>query len=161
MLRHKPITHERQLVIRLAILALALLMLGVPGRTRAGVSILRSADIIVAADNAVDDPADELASKQIAVARYLVGRGDYDAAINRLHIIVTRFSTSRYVEEALAHLAESYLAVGLPREAQTAVAVLGRKFPDGHWSAEARNALRATGLEPIEDKRSWISEAFK
>jgi outer membrane protein assembly factor BamD len=95
------------------------------------------------------------------VARYYSGRGDYDAAINRLHIIVTRFATSQYVEEALAHLAESYLAVGLSTEAQTAVAVLGRKFPNGRWSAEARNALRAAGLEPIEDARSWISQAFK
>jgi outer membrane protein assembly factor BamD len=148
-------------MIRVAILASALLALGAPGRTHAGANVLRTAGALVAADNAIDDPAEQLAGKQMEVARYHIGRSEYDAAINRLHIIATKLSTSRYVEEALARLAESYLAVGLPSEARTAVAVLLRKFPDGHWSAQARDALRVAGLEPIEDKKSWISQAFK
>ena len=65
----------------------------------------------------------------------------------------TQFPTSRHVEEALAHLTESYLALGIASEARTAVAVLGRKFPNGHWSAQARAALQSAGLEPAEDDK--------
>jgi hypothetical protein len=43
----------------------------------------------------------------------------------------------------------------------TAVAVLGRKYPNGHWSAEAHEALASAGLEAAEDSNSWISRAFR
>jgi outer membrane protein assembly factor BamD len=65
------------------------------------------------------------------------------------------------VEEALAHLAEAYMGLGIASEAMTAVAVLGRKYPNGHWSAEAHEALASAGLEAAEDSNSWISRAFR
>ena len=40
---------------------------------------------------------------------------------------------------SLVSITEIYLALD-PSEAQTAVAVLGRKFPDSRWSAEAHDA---------------------
>jgi hypothetical protein len=46
-------------------------------------------------------------------------------------------------------------------EAQTAVAVLGRKFANSYWFAQARDALKLAGLEPIENEKSWISQPFK
>ena len=140
---------------------LTFLALSVPGWTYPAQNILRSAGTSNTTDIAVDDPADEIASKQMEVARYYIGNRDYTGAINRLKIVLTRFPTSRYVEEALAHLAESYLALGLASDARTAVAVLGRKFPGGHWSADAHDALTSAGLEATEDKKSWISQAFK
>ena len=60
------------------------------------------------------------------------------------------FQTSRHVEEALARLTETYLALGIILEAQTAAAVLGRKFPNSHWTTTAHDALRSKGLEPAE-----------
>jgi outer membrane protein assembly factor BamD len=140
---------------------LTLLALGPPGWTHPVENILWFAANSEIADNAVDDPADQRASKQMEVARWYIGRRDYTAALNRLKIVVTIFPTSPYVEEALAHLAESYLALGLASEARTAVAVLGRKYPNGHWFADAHAALAAAGLEAAEDETSWISRAFK
>jgi outer membrane protein assembly factor BamD len=144
---------------RMAILTF--LALGLAGWTPASENVLRLADHSEIAENAIDDPADQLASKQMDVARYLIGMRDYTAALNRLKIVVTKFQTSRYVEEALAHLAEAYLALDLPSEARTAVAVLDRKFPNGHWSAQAHDALTSAGLKATEDEKSWISQAFK
>jgi outer membrane protein assembly factor BamD len=138
-----------------------LLGLGLSGPAPASESILRLADSSQIADNAVDESADALASKQMEVARYLIGKLDYTAALNRLKIVVTTFQTTRYVEEALADLAEVYLALGIPAEAETAVAVLDRKFPNGPWSAKAQTALTSAGFRPIEDEKSWISQAFK
>jgi len=140
---------------------LTLLGLGLPGWMQSGENVLRFAANSEIADNAADDRTDQLASKQMEIARWYIGRRDYTGPINRLKIVVTKFSTSRYVEEALALLAECYLALGIPSEASTAVAVLGRKFPNGHWFADAHAALAAAGLEAAEDRQSWISQAVK
>ena len=138
-----------------------LLALGLPGPARASEIILALADSSQIADNAVDESADQLASKQMEVARFLIGRLDYTAALNRLKIVVTKFQGTRYVEEALADLTAAYLALGIPAEAETAVAVLDRKFPSDPWSAKAHAELTAAGFKPIEDEKSWISQAFK
>jgi outer membrane protein assembly factor BamD len=95
------------------------------------------------------------------VVRYYIGKRNYTAALNRLKGVVIEFPTSSYVEESLARLTESYLALGIASEAATAAAVLNRKFPNGHWVVDAHNALTSAGLEAIEDKGSWISRAFK
>jgi outer membrane protein assembly factor BamD len=75
--------------------------------------------------------------------------------------VVTKCSSSSEAEEALAHIAEIFPALNLAPEAQTAVAVLERKFPNGRWTIAAGSALRSAGLEPSEDERSWIARAFK
>ena len=137
------------------------LVLGLPGPAPAGESGLQLAGNARLADNVIDESADALAGKQMEVARSLIGKLDYTAALNRLKIVVTRFQTTRYVEEALADLAQAYLALGIPAEAETAVAVLDRNFPNGPWAAKAHAALTAAGFRPIEDERSWISQAFK
>jgi outer membrane protein assembly factor BamD len=54
-----------------------------------------------------------------------------------------------------------YLALGIGSEAQSAVAVLERKFPNGPWLAGAEAALKAAALAPAEDAASWISRAVK
>jgi len=138
-----------------------LLAIGLPGPAPAREIILRLADGPEIADRAIDESADQLASKQMEVARFLIGRLDYTAALNRLKIVVTKFQGTRYVEEALADLTEAYLVLGIPAEAETAVAVLDRRFPSGPWSAKAHAALTSSGFKPIEDEKSWISKAFK
>jgi outer membrane protein assembly factor BamD len=74
---------------------------------------------------------------------------------------VTQYQTTRHVEEALERLTESYMALGVVQEAQTAAAVLGHNFPDSRWYKDAYNLVRSGGVEPSEDKGSWISKAFK
>jgi len=43
--------------------------------------------------------------------------------------VVTKYQTTRHVEEALLRLTEVYLALGVVSEAQTSAAVLGHNFP--------------------------------
>ncbi|HWW47840.1 MAG TPA: outer membrane protein assembly factor BamD [Xanthobacteraceae bacterium] len=104
---------------------------------------------------------DQLAGKEMSVGRYYQERRDYTAAINRFKAVVTRFQTTRHVEEALYRLAESYMAIGIPGEAQTAAAILGHNFPDSRWYKDAYTLVKSGGLEPSENKGSWISRAFK
>jgi outer membrane protein assembly factor BamD len=104
---------------------------------------------------------DQIAGKEMDVGRYYMEKRDYAAAINRFKTVVTRYQTTRHVEEALARLTEAYLAIGIVGEAQTAAAVLGHNFPDSKWYKDAYNLVRSGGLEPTENKGSWISKSFK
>jgi outer membrane protein assembly factor BamD len=104
---------------------------------------------------------DQLAGKEMAIGRYYMQRRDFTGAINRFKTVVTRYQTTRHVEEALARLTEAYMAIGIVSEAQTAAAVLGHNFPDSRWYKDAYNLVKSGGVEPSENQGSWISKAFK
>lgn len=102
---------------------------------------------------------DQLAGKEMQVGRYYLERREYVAAINRFRNVVETYPQTRQVEEALARLVEAYYAMGLTSEAQTAAAVLGHNYPDSQWYADSYALLQSGGLEPRENKGSWISRA--
>jgi outer membrane protein assembly factor BamD len=104
---------------------------------------------------------DQLAGKEMAIGRYYLERRDYTGAINRFKVVVTKYQTTRLVEEALMRLTEAYMALGIVGEAQTAAAVLGHNFPDSPWYRRAYALVKSGGVEPREDSGSWISKAFK
>jgi outer membrane protein assembly factor BamD len=104
---------------------------------------------------------DQLAGKEMLIGRYYMTRKDFTGAINRYKIVVTQYQTTRHVEEALMRLTEAYMALGILHEAQTAAAVLGHNFPDSRWYADAYKLIKTGGVEPVENKGSWISQAFK
>jgi len=102
---------------------------------------------------------DQLAGKEMQVGRYYQERKEYVAAANRYRLVVEQYPNTRQVEEALARLVETYYAMGLESEAQTAAAVLGHNYPDSQWYADSYKLLKSRGLEPRENKGSWISRA--
>ena len=75
--------------------------------------------------------------------------------------MVENYSNTRHVEEALARLTETYYAMGLTSEAQTAAAVLGHNYPDSQWYKDSYALLQTGGLEPRENAGSWMSKAGK
>ncbi|MBY0295200.1 MAG: outer membrane protein assembly factor BamD [Methylobacterium sp.] len=104
---------------------------------------------------------DQLAGKEMAVGRYYLERRNFPAAINRFRDVVSKYQTTRHAEEALERLVEAYMALGIVAEAQTAAAVLAHNFPDSPWYKDAYALLQSGGLEPREEKSSWISKAFR
>lgn len=113
------------------------------------------------AQRKIEVARDQLAAKEMTVARYYLTKKNFIGAINRFKVVVTQYQTTRHVEEALMRLTESYMALGIAQEAQTAAAVLGHNFPDSQWYKDAYRLVRTGGLEPHEDKGSWMSKAFK
>jgi outer membrane protein assembly factor BamD len=109
----------------------------------------------------VEVARDQLAGKEMQIGRYYLERKDYTGAINRFKVVVTRYQTTRHVEEALERLTEAYMALGIVGEAQTAAAVLGHNFPDSPWYKHAYTLVKSGGVEPSENKDSWISKAFR
>jgi outer membrane protein assembly factor BamD len=108
----------------------------------------------------IDVARDQLAGKEMQIGRYYQERSEYVAAVNRFKTVVEQYQTTRHVEEALERLTESYLALGLVQDAQTAAAVLGHNFPDSEWYKDAYRILGEAGVVPEENKGSWISRAF-
>jgi outer membrane protein assembly factor BamD len=96
----------------------------------------------------------------MAVGRYYLRQGDYIGAINRFKVVIQQYQTTSQIAEALERLTEANYAMGLNREAQTAAAVLGANYPGSGWYKDAYNILRQRNLRPMEDKGSWISQAF-
>lgn len=112
------------------------------------------------AANRVRLAEDTLAASEMEVGRYYLERHNYVAAINRFKTVVTKYQTTAHVEEALMRLTESYLALGIVNEAQTAAAVLGHNFPESSWYKDAYALLASDGLAPREDTGSWLSKAW-
>ncbi|GJD51349.1 Outer membrane protein assembly factor BamD [Methylobacterium crusticola] len=104
---------------------------------------------------------DQLAGKEMEIGRYYLERRNFPAAINRFRDVVSKYQTTRHAEEALERLAEAYMALGIAGEAQTAAAVLGHNFPDSPWYKDAYGLLQNGGLQPREERSSWISKAFR
>lgn len=114
----------------------------------------------VSAKRKMEIARDQLAGREMMVGRYYMDKKDYTGAINRFKIVVTQYQTTRHVEEALMRLTESYMTLGIVPEAQTAAAVLGHNFPESVWYQDAYKLVKSGGVEPSENKDSWISRAF-
>ena len=120
-----------------------------------------TSEYAVTAKQKMEVARDQLAGKEMQIGRYYLEKKDYTGAINRFKVVVTKYQTTRHVEEALERLTEAYMSLGIVGEAQTAAAVLGHNFPDSEWYKHAYNLVKGGGLEPSENKGSWISKAFK
>ena len=120
-----------------------------------------SSEYVADAKKKIQVASDQLAGKEMEVGRFYLQKRNYSGAINRFRQVVSRYQTTRHVEEALERLTESYMAMGVVNEAQTAAAVLGHNFPDSPWYKDAHALLTRGGVEPREDSQSWISKAFR
>jgi outer membrane protein assembly factor BamD len=103
---------------------------------------------------------DHLAGKEMEIGRYYQDRDAHLAAINRFKTVITEYQVTTHVPEALYRLTETYLALGVQGEAQTAAAVLGHNYPSSQWYKDAFALLQGEGLEPQETEGSWISKAI-
>lgn len=105
--------------------------------------------------------SDQMAGKEMQIGRYYQERKEYLAAISRYRNVVEHYQKTNQIEEALARLVECYYALGIQSEAQTAAAVLGANYPDSQWYADSYTLLKSGGLEPRENRGSWISRVTR
>ena len=85
----------------------------------------------------IDLIRDHLAGKEMEIGRFYERRRDWIAAVIRFRKVIDDYDTTTHVPEALMRLTESYLALGLPEEAQKAAAVLGSNYPGSEWYQKA------------------------
>ena len=76
---------------------------------------------------------DQLAAKEMSIARYYMKTEKWIPALNRLKIVVEKYDRTVFVEEALHRLVEVYYKIGLVEEAKQAAAILGYNYQSGTW----------------------------
>jgi len=104
---------------------------------------------------------DHLAGKEMEVGRYYLKRKHYNSAINRFRTVVESFQTTTHTPEALHRLVESYLALGLTDEAQTAAAILGHNFRASPFYDDSFRLLTGQGLAPEAAGEGWLRDVYR
>jgi len=76
---------------------------------------------------------DQLAAKEMSIARYYMKTEKWIPALNRLKTVVEKYDKTIFIEEALHRLVEVYYKIGLVEEAKQAAAILGYNYQSGKW----------------------------
>ncbi len=104
---------------------------------------------------------DHLAAKEMEIGRYYLKRGHYGAAASRFRIVVEDFQTTTHTAEALHRLVETYLALGLVEEAQTAGAILGHNYRSSDWYASSFALLNGRDLPAEARGDNWLASIYR
>ncbi len=83
----------------------------------------------------------QLAGKEMDIGRFYLRRGHYVAAIERFRVVVDDYGDTPQTPEAMYRLIEGYLSLGLVGEAQVAYQLLGARYPDSDWYADAARLM--------------------
>ena len=86
----------------------------------------------------------QLAAKELYIAKYYIETQKWIPAINRLKNIVKNYSETVFIEEALHRLVEVYYRIGLIEEAKAAAAILGYNYNSSQWYEESYIILNKT-----------------
>jgi len=76
---------------------------------------------------------DQLAAKEMSIARYYMKTEKWIPALNRLKVVINKYDQTIFVEEALHRLVEVYYRLGLLEEAKQAASILGYNYQSGEW----------------------------
>tara|TARA_B100000029_G_scaffold114314_1_gene106824 strand:+ start:18785 stop:19618 length:834 start_codon:yes stop_codon:yes gene_type:complete len=81
----------------------------------------------------IDLIIDQLAAKEMSIARYYMKIEKWIPALNRLKIVIEEYEKTIFVEEALHRIVEVYYKLGLEEEAKQSAAILGYNYQSGEW----------------------------
>ncbi|MFN4098560.1 MAG: outer membrane protein assembly factor BamD [Pararhodobacter sp.] len=104
---------------------------------------------------------DRLAAKEMEIGRFYLSRGNYQAAVNRFRVVIEEYQTTSNTPEALHRLVESYLALGLRNEAQTAGAILGHNFRSSPFYEDSFRLLTGAGLSDQATGDGWLRDIYR
>ena len=81
----------------------------------------------------IDLIVDQLAAKEMSIARFYMKTEKWIPALNRLKIVVEEYEETVFIEEALYRLVEIYYKLGLLEESRQAAAILGYNYKSSEW----------------------------
>ncbi len=83
----------------------------------------------------------QLAAKELFVAKHYISTQKWIPAINRLKIIVKDFDKTIFIEEALHRLVEIHYHIGLEEEAKKYAKILGYNYNSSEWFEQSYKIL--------------------
>ena len=99
----------------------------------------------------------QLAAKEVYVAKYYIETQKWIPAINRLKIVIKDYDETIYVEEALHRLVEIYYNLGLIGEAEKTAKILGYNYNSSKWYENSYSLLN----KDYKKERSQLEKKSK
>ncbi len=94
----------------------------------------------------------QMAAKELSIARYYIKNEKWIPAINRLKVIVEKYDKTIFIEEALFRLVEIYYRIGLLDEAKAAASMLGYNYNSSEWYERSYKILNKN-YQPVIIKK--------
>ena len=96
----------------------------------------------------------QLAAKEMYIAKYYISVKKWVPAINRLKKIVDSYKNTIFIEEALHRLVEVYYFIGLEKEAKKYASILGYNYNSSKWFKESYKVFNKDyKLKKIDNKK--------
>lgn len=106
----------------------------------------------------------QLAAKELFIARYYISIKKWVPAIKRLKIIIDSYDQTIFVEEALHRLVEINYHLGLREEAEEFAKILGYNYNSSEWYQKSYKVLnkdyKIKNLISSKDKKEDIEKNF-
>ena len=94
----------------------------------------------------------QLAAKELFVAKYYISVQTWAAAVKRLKNVIVKYDETIFVEEALHRLVEIYYHLGAEEEAKNYAAVLGYNYNSSEWFKQSYKILNKDYKIPKKKK---------
>jgi len=96
---------------------------------------------------------DQLAAKEMSIARFYMKTEKWIPAINRLKIITEKYDRTIFVQEALHRLVEVYYKLGLIEEAKKAAKILGYNYQSSKWYEKSYKVFNKNYKTKVKKKK--------
>tara|TARA_B100001248_G_C27355276_1_gene443474 strand:+ start:180 stop:1007 length:828 start_codon:yes stop_codon:yes gene_type:complete len=107
----------------------------------------------------------QIAAKELYVAKYYISIKKWVPAIQRLKIIINNYDKTIFVEEALHRLVEIHYHLGLQNEAKKYANILGYNYNSSEWYKQSYKILnknyKFTNNQVIKKDDSWYKKIIK
>ncbi len=107
----------------------------------------------------------QLAAKELYVAKYYIETQKWVPAMNRLKIIVKDYEKTIFIEEALHRLVEINYHIGLEQEAKKYAKILGYNYNSSRWFEQSYKILnkdyKITTKDKIKDNDGFFKRIIK
>ena len=110
----------------------------------------------------------QLAAKELFVAKFYISTKKWIPAINRLKVIVTKYDQTIFIEEALHRLVEINYYLGLEEEAKKFANILGYNYNTSEWFEQSYKILNKnyeikSRIDPkkFKNEKSFLKKILK
>ncbi len=107
----------------------------------------------------------QLAAKELYISKYYISVQKWIPAIQRLKVIVEKFNTTVFVEEALHRLVEIHYYLGLENEAEKYASILGYNYNSSEWFKQSYKLLnkdyKIANTKPSNEKDTFFKKIIK
>ena len=106
-----------------------------------------------------------LASKEVYIGNYYLGKKKWIPALNRFQNVLNNYDETEYVEEAIHRLVELNYKLGLEAEAKRYAVLLGYNYQSSEWYKESYKVFNKKYENPKDrikkNKQNVIIKKFK